>query len=162
MNKVLLAVIFLLLLSNISSPQDVRKVNSPNQLDSLKSAFSGKVILVNFWASWCEPCVEEFPDLIKIKNDFTDKGLRVILISLDFPEEFESKLKPFLKSNNVDFTTYFSDFKNSEELMDYFDKKWDGAMPATFIFGREGQLESGFTGKRDYNFYKKEILKLIE
>jgi len=150
------------LISNFSLCQDVRKVSNLNQIDSLKSINDGNVILINFWASWCKPCVEEFPDLIKIQNDYKDKGLSVIFISLDFPEEINSKLIPFLKSEKVDFTTFYCGFKNAEELMDYFDRKWDGAIPATFIFDRKGMLRSKVIGSRDYDFYRSEVSKLLE
>jgi thiol-disulfide isomerase/thioredoxin len=162
MIKALLIFVFLFLLSDISLPQDVRNLSSLEQIDSIKTASKSNVILVNFWASWCNPCVEEFPDLIKLKNDFADKGLRMIFISLDFPEEVDTKLKPFLKENNVDFTTYFCSFQKTEELMDYFDKNWDGAIPATFIFDKKGELKSKIIGSHSYNFYKKEISKYIE
>ena len=162
MKKAVLAFIFLLILTNISLPQDVRKVSSLNQIDSLKSSYDGNVILVNFWASWCKPCVEECPDLLKLKNDFTGKGLKVVFISLDFPEDVNTKLIPFLKKNNVDFTTFQCDFKNTEDLMDYFDKKWDGAIPATFIFDRKGILRSKIVGNKSYDFYQAEISKFTD
>jgi thiol-disulfide isomerase/thioredoxin len=162
MKKSFFAVIFLIILNNFSFSQDVLKISTLNQIDSLKTSYNGNVILVNFWASWCKPCVEEFPDLLKIKNNFTDKGLRVIFISLDFPEEIETRLIPFLKANNVDFTTLFCNFKKSEELMDYFDKDWDGAIPATFIFDRNGVLRLKVIGSRKYDFYSDEITKYLD
>ena len=162
MKKAVLAFIFLLILSNISLPQDVRKVSSLNQIDSLKSSYDGNVILVNFWASWCKPCVEEFPDLLKLRNDFSGKGLKIVFISLDFPEDINTKLIPFLKKNNVDFTTFQCNFKNTEDLMDYFDKKWDGAIPATFIFDRKGVLRSKIVGSKSYDFYQGEISKFTD
>jgi thiol-disulfide isomerase/thioredoxin len=161
MRKVFYIFIFLIILSKVSFPQDVQKISSLRQVDSLKSSYSGNAILVNFWASWCKPCTEEFPDLIKIKNDFSDKGLRVVFLSLDFPEEFDSRLIPFLKASNVDFTTYFCNFKKPDEVMDYFDKEWDGGIPATFIYDRSGALRSKFIGSRDYDFFRNEIEKYI-
>jgi len=162
MKKSFFAIIFLIIINNVSSSQDVLKISTLNQIDSLKSSYNGNVILVNFWASWCKPCVEEFPDLLKIKKDLGDKGLRVIFISLDFPEEIDTRLIPFLKANNVDFTTLFCSFKKSEELMDYFDKEWDGAIPATFIFDKNGALRSKVIGSRNYDFYSNEISKYLD
>lgn len=161
MKKVLLAFIVFVLFTNYSFTQDLQKVSSLNQIDSLRTAFKGDVILFNFWASWCEPCVEEIPDLLKIRNDFMDRGLRIIFISLDFPGETETKLKPFLKKNEMNFTTYLGDFKNPDEIMEYFDKEWDGAIPATFIFDRKGQVQTKLTGSRDYDFFQEEITKLL-
>jgi peroxiredoxin len=99
---------------------------------------------------------------LKLRSDYTGKGLKVVFISLDFPEEVNTKLIPFLKKNNVDFTTFYGDFKNTEEIMDYFDKKWDGAIPATFIFDKKGILRSKIIGNKSYDFYQAEISKFTD
>ena len=161
MKYIILIFALSLAISKISPAQNIEKLNTSKQIDSLKSSYTGNIILVNFWASWCKPCVEEFPDLLKIRNDFSDEGLKVIFISLDFPEEVNTKLIPFLKQNKVDFTTYLCDSKNPEQIMDYFDKNWDGAIPATFIFNKKGELGSKVIGSHNYDFYKNEVSKYI-
>src|SRR5437773_10846562 len=55
-------------------------------------------LLVNFWATWCDGCREEFPDLVKIDNDYRDKGLNFVAVSLDEAEDVKTKVEPFLKS----------------------------------------------------------------
>lgn len=161
LKKIISVFIFLFLISGISVSQNLRELKSLNEIDSIRTSLKGNVILVNFWASWCKPCVEEFPDLLKLKRDYEDKGLSVILISLDFPEDVNSKLKPFLKKDKADFTTFYNGIKNADSLMEYIDKKWDGAIPATFIFDRKGQMKTTVIGSHDYEFYKTEVLKLL-
>jgi len=155
------AVIIFLLITNVLLPQEIYKISSTYQLDSLKNVSKGNIILFNFWATWCHPCIEEFPDIVKLYNNNKKNDFRVIFISLDFPGELESKVKPFLKSNNVDFPSFFGDFKKPEELMDYFDKNWDGAIPATFIFDKNGGLKYKYIGSRSYEKFEKELLIIL-
>ena len=148
-------VIFLFLIFlNITGAQELITIHSISKIDSLRDESKNKVIMFNFWASWCKPCVKEFPDLIKLNQNYQDKGFVLILISLDFPDDVEGKVKPFLKSSNVNFPVYFGDFKNPDNVMNYFDPKWDGAIPATFIYDKNGFLKSYVIGDHDYNFYE--------
>ncbi|MCX7877802.1 MAG: TlpA family protein disulfide reductase [Ignavibacteria bacterium] len=131
----------------------------------MKSVFSelkGKVVLVNFWATWCKPCVKEFPDLIKLYNNYKDKAFEIIFISLDVPEEIDPKVKPFLSKNNVDFTTYYNNFKQPEEIINFMDKNWGGAIPATYIYDREGNLSVSIVGSQRYDQFERELLKVLE
>ena len=160
--KILLILISLIAISKSSISQDIQKINSLSQLDSLKIDSEGNVTLVNFWASWCKPCVQEFPELIRLYNDYHNNHFTIIFISLDFPEEINSKVIPFLKENKVEFKTYYNDFKNADDLMNYFDKKWDGAIPTTFIYDKNGDLKSEFIGNHDYDFFRTEISKYLE
>lgn len=161
-NSVMKILLFLIILAaNISLSQDLISINSVNDIAGIKNENKGKVIAINFWASWCKPCVNEFPSLVKLNRDYKDSDFKLIFISLDFKEEVSSKLLPFLKNNNVDFTSYYLDTKKPEEIMEYLSKKWDGGIPATFIFDKSGNLQNFILGEREYEFFEKEIKKLI-
>jgi len=130
------------------------------KLDKLIKDRNGKVLLLNLWATWCVPCREEFPDLVKIQNTFPD--VEVVGISNDFKDEVETRIKPFLKKQNVTFTNYVNGFKVETELIDYLNEKWNGALPATFIYDTEGKLKVFAQGKKDYEFFRKELNKLTK
>jgi len=151
--------LLLILLSAGIFSQEVKPLNSTKDLDELKESLKGKVALVNFWATWCAPCVKEFPDLIKLYNNYKDKDFKLVFITTDVPEEIESKVIPFLKKNNVDFVTYYNNFQNVEELINYIDKDWEGAIPSTYIYNKDGKVTSSFLGKKEYSEFEKEILK---
>jgi len=151
----------LILISNISVSQEIVSINNVNDIANIKNENKGKVFAINFWASWCKPCVNEFPALVKLNKNYKDKNFNLIFISLDFKEEVETKLLPFLKSNDVDYISYYLDTNSPEEIMDYLDKKWDGGIPATFIFDKSGNLQNFILGERNYEFFEKEIKKLI-
>jgi thiol-disulfide isomerase/thioredoxin len=142
--------------------QEVVTLNKISDLDAIRNANAGKVLLVNLWASWCKPCVEEFPHLVKLYNDYKVENFELILISLDFKEEIDSKVIPFLKKNNIDFPTYYIDAKNNvEDIINYFDKKWEGAIPATFIYDRNNKMVETVIGGHNYSFFETLIRKIL-
>jgi thiol-disulfide isomerase/thioredoxin len=159
--KIFLLLILFLLSARLYS-QEVKSLSSVKDLDELKESLKGKVVLINFWATWCAPCVKEFPDLVKLYNNYKDKDFKLIFISTDVPEEVNSKVIPFLKKNDVDFTTYFNNFSKPEDLIDYIDKSWEGAVPSTYIYDKTGKVTASILGKKDYSDFEKEILKNME
>jgi thiol-disulfide isomerase/thioredoxin len=164
--KSLKAKVFLLSLIILSAVQvlQAQKVKPLNSTDDIKSVFDGtkgKVMLLNFWATWCKPCVKEFPDLLKLQKNYKDLGFELVFISLDAPEELDSKLKPFLSKLGIDFTTYYSTFAKPEDLIDFVDKNWQGAIPSTYIYDKEGKLSKSFLGVKSYGEFEKEIKKLL-
>ncbi|MFC2093583.1 TlpA family protein disulfide reductase [Bacteroidota bacterium] len=162
MKKIIKLFIFLLIVSTIkTSFSQVLLPADTNTLDSIKKVNKGNVILFNFWASWCKPCKEEFPDLVKIHNDFKDKNFSLIFVSLDFDEALENNTIPFLKEQGVDFTTYFNNFEKDEDLILYIDKNWNGGIPGTFIFDKEGKLSASLIGAQSYATFEKEINKQL-
>lgn len=142
--------------------QDVLPLNNVKAVEALKESYKGKVLLVNFWATWCTPCVKEFPDLVKLYKNYKKKDFKVIFISVDLAEDIEGKVKPFLKKKDVNFTSYYNNFENVEELINYFDKNWEGNIPATYIFNKDGELSGSLIGNRDYKEFEKEIKKVLD
>ncbi len=105
----------------------------------LKEA-KGKVLLINFWATWCSPCVAEFPEFVAFDEKYRSQGLRVIGISADEVSDLESKVVPFVKEMKVRFDIFVQDVEDPQIMIDLIDKKWEGALPATFIYDRQGTL----------------------
>jgi thiol-disulfide isomerase/thioredoxin len=158
--KILSLILLLFLLFNISYSQELLPANE-KVLDSIKQANKGKVILINFWASWCKPCTEEFPDLLEINNEYKDKDFKIVFGTLDFGDDLTTKTKKFLKKNDVDFITYSNGFAKDEDLINYMDKNWEGAIPGTFIYDKNGKLSKTFIGKRNYEDFKEVIDKYL-
>ncbi len=139
--------------------QDILPLSSQKDLDALKESSKGKVVLVNFWATWCKPCVSEFSELVKLYSNYKDKDFKLIFISVDVPEDIQSKVKPFLKSKDVDFNTYYNKFDKPDDLINYFDTKWEGAVPSTYIYDKDWNQTSNILGSRSYEVFEKDILK---
>lgn len=159
--KKLILIALLFVVFNSANSQEVKSVKSVDDLKEIQSLVKGKIVLYNFWATWCKPCVQEFPELVKLYKNYKDKDFVLIFVSMDMPEEIKMKVVPFLEKQGVDFITYYNDFKNPEDLIDFYDKKWEGAIPSTYIYDKDGILSTKLIGNRDYEFFEKEILKLM-
>jgi thiol-disulfide isomerase/thioredoxin len=159
MKKIFAIIIFIASFSP-SFSQELLPANQQT-LDSIKEANKGKVILFNYWASWCKPCTEEFPDIMKIYNEYKDKDFKLVFVSLDFGDDLATQTKKILKKMNVDFTTYYNGFNKDEDLINYMDKNWEGSIPGTFIFDKNGKLKKTLIGKTDYKEFKEAVNKYI-
>lgn len=109
---------------------------------ALKKAIAshrGKVVVVNLWATWCGPCVAEFPDLVKLHNTYQKQGLVLIAASVDEPEDKQAVVD-FAKKHKTAFPIYLRKAGSTEKFIQPLDPKWEGAVPTTYIFGRDGKL----------------------
>lgn len=110
----------------------------------------GKVVLVNFWATWCKPCVEEFPDLVKLHEAYRGRGLVVMAVSVDEPET-QGQIAPFLARQKATFLNYSRKPGDVEAFINAFDKNWSGAVPITYLFDRDGKpVGSPLLGPQSY------------
>ncbi|MFZ4590092.1 MAG: TlpA family protein disulfide reductase [Ignavibacteria bacterium] len=160
MRKLLVLVLLMIAFSNLYS-QEIKAVKNVDDLKEIQTSTKGKIVLYNFWATWCKPCVVEFPELVKLYKNYKDSNFVLVFVSMDMPEDMKEKVKPFLEKHGVDFVTYYNDFKNPEAIIEFYDKNWEGAIPSTYIYDKEGKLSTKFVGNRDYEFFKKEISKLL-
>lgn len=154
-------ILILIVSVKLTIAQDVTHINSIKDFEKLKNDNMGNVILINFWATWCKPCTDEFPDLVKLYNNYKGKNFKLLFISLDFKEDVDSKLASFLKDNNVNFRTYFLDMQNPEDIMTYLSKDWDGGIPASFLYDQAGIFKKFILGGHSYNYYEGEIKSLM-
>ena len=109
----------------------------------------GRRLLINFWATWCTPCREEFPDLVKIKEEFGGRDdFEFITISLDDISELTKAVPAFLSETGAgSIPAYLINPKDPEAVIALIDKGWFGDLPATFLFGRDGTLIFRHTGR---------------
>ncbi|MFC1554929.1 TlpA disulfide reductase family protein [candidate division KSB1 bacterium] len=134
-----------------------------DQVRNAVGSKSGNVVLVNMWATWCDPCVEEFPDIVDLYNRYKDSGLEVITVSFDFEEQIETKLIPFLAEQNADgFLNYFKNEDiDDNKFIDGFDPDWSGAIPVTFLYDRQGNRQMIKHGRFDRTELEKKIIELL-
>ncbi|MFS4482134.1 TlpA family protein disulfide reductase [Hyunsoonleella sp. 2307UL5-6] len=106
-----------------------------------------KTYVINFWATWCGPCVKELPYFEKLNKDYKNEGVEVILVSLDFPHVYDSKLKPFIVKKNLKSKVIVLNDDNENKWINEIDKSWSGSIPATIIYNKNERkfFERSFT-----------------
>lgn len=100
---------------------------------------NGKPLLVNFWATWCDPCREEFPDLVKLENDYRGK-LDVITISLDDITDINTAVPKFLSEMKAEMPTFLLVSKDEGAIISTISKDWSGGLPFTVLYDEKGEI----------------------
>lgn len=127
-----------------------------------KSDKRGNVILVNFWATWCAPCVKEIPDLIKLEEKYKAHGLKLIAVSMDEPEELESNVKPFVAKRFPGFVSYLCKESDHDKFASVIDPAWNEIMPTNFLIDRTGKLRATLAGGKNLAEFEAAIAPLLE
>lgn len=134
----------------------VKPVTSAELQDIIRHR-NGKVLVLNVWATWCLPCIEEFPDLVKISSTYDASKVEVIGVSIDYADEVKTKVRPFLKKHRVLFPIYLAQFASQERFIDSIEKSWNGAIPATFIYDRSGNQKFSLIGGQTFVSFQSRI-----
>lgn len=131
-----------------------------NEIQTYLATFKGeKPVLVNIWATWCLPCVEEFPYIMDLKQQYSE-AFELVFISADF-EEARAEATNFLKEQGVDFTTFFKQGKDNDFIAG-ISEKWSGAIPYTLIIDKNGVTHTEWEGKANYQDFENALLEVIE
>lgn len=116
-----------------SNAQQVSAVYKISDLVKRIDNGSDTIYVVNFWATWCKPCVQELPEFEQFAKEQASEKIKVLLVCLDFKEELAKRVNPFLKKNEFKTECVLLDEVNGNDFIDKIDKRWTGAIPATFI-----------------------------
>lgn len=122
------------------SEQIIAVTTDYNELFSLFTKEDNTLYVVNYWATWCTPCVEELPHFMEVNQEFSlRENFKMILVSLDKADELESDVQPFVQKNNITTDVYIlSDNKRMTQWIPLVNEKWSGAIPATALY-KNGQ-----------------------
>jgi thiol-disulfide isomerase/thioredoxin len=110
------------------------------QLQEMVAHESDTTFVYNFWATWCSPCVKEFPQFQELESKFPGKKIRVIFVSLDFLKDRERTLEPFVEKHNVTNPVYLLDEPDYNVWIDQLDSSWEGNLPATLVVNNSKHL----------------------
>lgn len=152
---ILLFLLFFMLFSNMRG-QEVSIIGA-GDLERILSDSTDTLHVINFWATWCGPCVIELPHFEDVSKNFSERNVKFILVSLDFPSQLGSRLIPFVKEKNIRLKVVLLNELDYGKWMPLVDTQWKGNLPATLVF-------NNLSGKREFvpgALEKEEISNLI-
>ncbi len=108
-------------------------------MKALRKNTTGKTLLVNFWATWCAPCVEEFPDLQNTWRMYRKRPFELVTVSVNYPDE-EKAVRAFLEAQHASTKNYLPATMDPSELVQAFDPEWSGGVPYSMIIAPDGKV----------------------
>ena len=114
----------------------VVKSYSYEELKVILDQKDDKTYVVNFWATWCAPCVKELPAFEKLNSAYAAKGVEVLLVSLDFPKQLKKRVLPFIAKKKIQSKVVLLDNGKDDSWIKAIDSSWSGAIPATLIYNK--------------------------
>ena len=152
----------LLILPSLSIfSQDIEVIG----IDRLKKELnqqSDTVYVFNFWATWCKPCTEEMPDLLKVEKEYANQKMKLILISLDMPSQKDTRLVKFINENNIISEVLLLDDPDFNKWIPIVDDSWTGSIPATLIYAPGKDYRKFHEGVISYPELKSQVQSLIQ
>jgi len=149
--------IILISIFSVSAYSQNVKLLNINQLNERIKNGKDSTYVVNFWATWCAPCIKELPHFEKLKAEHKSDKLAVLLVSLDFKSKLESNVIPFVKRKNLKNEVFLLNESSPQEFIDRIDPSWSGSIPATLFIKNDKRkfVETEFTYEQLLTEYKK-------
>lgn len=143
---ILSLIIVFIISSSAMKGQKVEYIKIP-ELEKILKKPDNKLFVVNFWATWCAPCVKEIPGFEKTAKDYDPGKVSFLLVSLDFPSQIEKQLIPFLKKNKITIDVAVMTDVDYNAWIDKVDPEWQGAIPATLFFNNSRKTRYFHSGE---------------
>lgn len=137
--KLVVAVVFIIL-TYFSIGQNVTVYQKYSDFEHILKNKNDTTYIVNFWATWCKPCVEELPAFEQINQKFKGQKFKMILVSLDFDSSLDSRVKPFIYKNNIEAEVVLLADSKTNVWIDKVNEKWTGSIPVTIIYNKDFYL----------------------
>jgi thiol-disulfide isomerase/thioredoxin len=126
----------------------------------LVESHKGKVVLYDFWATWCAPCRAEMPQLAGLADKFRARGFQVVTISAD-DREHKAAAEKFIQMFRVEGPAYIKQTDDDDRFMNAIDAKWNGALPALFLYDKSGHKVRSFIGETEMPVLETALRKLL-
>lgn len=133
---VLLLVPFLVFPENRESQTDIKVLDTFKELQPLLEQEDDTIYVVNFWATWCAPCIKEIPYFEQFGEKYRDRNVKVLMVNLDMRSQLETKVIPFIEKQKMKNEVILLDDPKFNDWIPLVDKSWTGAIPATLIYGK--------------------------
>jgi len=143
MLKHFILILAIAFVGKVSAQQNVKMV-AFDQVKELMNRNTDTTYVINFWATWCNPCVHELPNFLKLDSINKNNKVKVYLVSLDAPKDIETRLKPFVKKKNIQCPVWL--LQGPDSWIDNVDSSWDGTIPSTLVINNKLKMRQ-FTQK---------------
>jgi thiol-disulfide isomerase/thioredoxin len=151
--------IFFIFLFLSALQADAQKQITEAQLNALILKANDTLYVVNFWATWCKPCIEEMSHFIELAGQLKDKPVQFILISMDFKSQ-EERVRDFVAKKEVPLPVYQLMTENSNNFINRIELEWSGAIPAT-VYYRNAEKVYFYEGEYSYETLSNTLKNLI-
>lgn len=127
------------------------------EVQEVLTTSSDTTYVLNFWATWCKPCISEIPFFEEVQKNYKNKNVKVVLISMDFVKDLNTRVIPFVNQRNLSTKVWLLNEPDANEWIDKIDPTWSGAIPATLIINNSKKKKVFFEQKLDYDRLVKEL-----
>lgn len=158
MKKMALLLAIVMIATTVQS-QEIKSVKINDLVKIIDT--SSVPLVVNFWASWCAPCIKEIPWFEKSVAAFKDQKVQLLLVSLDFAEDYPKAIADFAKKNNYQSKIVWLNETNADEFCPKIDEKWDGAIPVTLMVNKKRQYRQFYAQQLPEQRLILELQKLV-
>jgi len=158
MKKIFLGIL-LLAASMLINAQEIKKVKATDIVKMMDT--TNHPLVINLWTTWCGPCVNELKYFEKVVDKFKDNNVELILISLDYPEDY-AKVAPFVAKKRYKVKVFWLDEQETSVIQTYVDKAFEGSIPFSIFSNKATKYRSSHSAQLTESGLKKEIEKLIQ
>lgn len=143
--KLLFFISLFLSLNSSLKAQEIKAYKAEDLMQRIRS-HPDSFYIVNFWATWCGPCIKELPEFDKLNDYFIGKPVKILLVSTDFKDHYPRKLASFIHRRKLEHEVIWLNETNANEFIPKIEESWGGAIPATLLFFGKNQYKNFFEG----------------
>jgi len=143
---------------------EITLLDAPGLETELRSLQAGgdTVVLLNFWATWCRPCLDEIPIFRDLESRYREQGFRLLAVSLDDPESLQTHVEPFMRKWFPEFRSFLSVEYEMDDMVSVVDNGWNEVLPTSYLFARDGSLSERLQGKFSAEEFDARISALLD
>jgi thiol-disulfide isomerase/thioredoxin len=158
--KKIITLLALLTIADFSQAQPIRKMKMNELLKMIDTVKTP--LVVNFWATWCGPCIREIPWFEKTMKQFADKKIKLILVSIDYPDEYPANIAAFAKKNGYSSEIIWLNETDADVFCPKVDKTWQGTIPVTLMVNNKSKYRQFYNQQLPEQKLLQELQKLVE
>ena len=160
MKKIFLLLLILLLGCN-NSDIKLKTVDASDINNQIKKHKGSKAVLINFWATYCVPCIEEFPMIVDLSKKYSEKGMQIYFVSADWLDR-KKEVRDFLLEKDVKGLSFIKEEGNDNNFINEISREWSGALPFTIVYDKNGNLSDYWEMKKNKDRFESAIIKAIK